>query len=283
MPETFKTAIIGLGLMGGSLAYALRGFRDGTIIGYDLRPDVTGKALERGAIDIAADNAAQAVRHADLILFCADPAGILKGVEECADAFRPGAVVSEICGVKARLAGSIPSLLPEEVHYIGLHPMAGKEVGGFDNADPKIFRNAGFLLVPPEEYDKDALELLRELSLYVGAGRVEVNTPEEHDAIIAYSSDLQHVAAAALVAHYPEKLTLAHTAGAFRDCTRIANIDADLWTELLMGNREPLLPCLDAYIVSLTVVRNALDQSDEEALHRFLDTAGHNKRRIQSL
>lgn len=277
-------AIVGLGLMGGSLAYALRGFRNGKIIGYDLRPDVTARALDSGAIDIAADSAANAVSQAELCLFCADPAGILQSVEECtaAAAFKPNAVVSEICGVKSEMVQKLPAMLPKGARYIGMHPMAGKEVGGFGNAEAKIFRGAGFILVPPESYDANALELLRELALYVGAGRVIVNTPEEHDEIIAYSSDMQHIAATALVADYPEKLTLAHTAGAFRDCTRIANIDADLWTELLMGNRGPILPWLDTYIRNLTAVRDALLTQDEGALQSFLSKAGQHKRRIQS-
>ncbi|MCL2031503.1 MAG: prephenate dehydrogenase/arogenate dehydrogenase family protein [Oscillospiraceae bacterium] len=279
----FTIAIIGIGLIGGSLAYALRGFRDCVLVGYDIQPAVTLQAKMYGAIDIAAGSAEQAAEQADLCLFCANPTAILDGIANCRVFYRKGAVVSEICGVKEELARTIPSLLPEGVRYIGLHPMAGKEVGGFVNAERGLFKGAGFILVPPENHDPNALALMRELSEYVGAGQVIVNTPAEHDDIIAYSSDLPHVTATALVSRYPQALTLAHTAGAFRDGTRVANIDADLWTDLFSRNRKPLLYHLDGYIDTLYALRDALSRNDKEAIRGFLNSAQRNKRRIQDL
>lgn len=279
----FTIAVIGIGLIGGSLAYALRGFRDAVIVGYDAQPEVTLQAKVYGAIDVAAGSAAQAVGQADLCLFCADPTAILAGVEDCRVFFREGCVVSEVCGVKGEMAQRIPAILPKGVHYIGIHPMAGREVGGFVNADAELFKGAGFILVPPETYDVDALVLMREMSAYVGAGRIIINNAELHDDIIAYSSDLPHIAATALVARYPGELSLAHTAGAFRDCTRIANIDADLWTDLLTRNREHTLFHLGEYIDTLSAVYDALNRDDKEALHGYLTSAQRNKRRIQTL
>lgn len=279
----FTVAIIGLGLIGGSLAYALRGFRHCQIVGFDIQPAVTLQAQMYGAIDIAAGSAEQAAEQADLCLFCADPTAILHGIANCRVFYRKGAVVSEICGVKEEMARTIPTLLPKGVSYIGMHPMAGKEIGGFVNAERGLFQGAGVILVPPEVYDPAALALMHELAEYIGAGQVLVNTPSEHDDIIAYSSDLPHVTATALVSRYPKALTLAHTAGAFRDSTRVANIDADLWTDLLSRNREHLLYHLEGYIDTLYAVRDALAQDDKEALFRFLNSAQRNKRRIQSL
>jgi prephenate dehydrogenase len=269
--------------MGGSFARALRGFRDCVITGWDIDPEITALAQNLGVTDRAGASLTKAVEDADICLFCAGPQGILDGVAQCAGVFKAGSVVSEICGVKTQLSQMIAQMLPDNVRYIGLHPMAGKEIGGFHNSDANLFKNAGFILVPPENCDEDALSLMRELSLFVGAGRVVVNNAREHDALIAYSSDLPHIAATALVRSYPENLTLAHTAGAFRDCTRIADIDAELWAGLLSLSGPHLLSQLDAYIKNLQEVRSALAGGDSAALRDFLQIAGDNKRRIKTL
>ena len=280
--QRFTTAVIGLGLIGGSLAYALRGFKDGAIVGYDLNPAVTSAALQAGAIDAVAQALRQAVEDADLCVFCADPDGILAGITEAAPYFKPGAVVTEICGVKQEFSQSIPHLLPHGVHYIGLHPMAGKEVGGFANAEGMLFRGAGMILVPPEGYAPSALELIRELCEHIGAGRILQNSAAEHDSLIGYTSDLMHISATALVAEIPEGFTMAHTAGSFRDCTRVANIDAHLWTELLLRNRAHILPHLRDYIRHLRDFEAAMEQNDEAELQALLQQAGDNKRGLHT-
>ena len=176
-----------------------------------------------------------------------------------------------------------PAECPARLRYIGIHPMAGKEVGGFVNASSEIFKGAGFIITPPDDPNPDALAAIREMIDYIGAGSVVVNTPEEHDSVIAYTSDLMHIASAMLCVDYPGNMTKAHTAGAFRDCTRIANLDARLWTELLAGNMSDIIPWLDRYIDGLAQIRTALNSGDKESLHSLLELAAVNKKKMLEL
>ena len=285
----FNIAIIGLGLMGGSLAYALRGpralrgFRDAVIIGYDANGDTAARALQAGAIDTAAASLGEAVADADLTIFCTFPDAIAADMQTCAHCFKDGSVVSDICGVKGEIFGLIDTLKPEGVEYISLHPMAGKECGGFANADGSLFKGAGFIITPPPNHSESAFALIHELCEYVGAGRIIVNAADEHDSIIGYTSDLMHIAATALCQSFPPNMTMAHTAGAFRDCTRIATIDAALWTDLLTKNAEHILPHLERLVASLSGFRDSLKNGDNAAIHSFLERAYNNKKEMMSL
>jgi len=281
--QQYTIAIVGLGLMGGSLAYGLRGFKDCEIIGTDIDTQSIKKALKAGAIDKSANTVKEAVKQADLAIFCTPPKAILSYLDTHIGYFKKGAVITEICGVKHEIVSAVTSKLPPDVDYIGLHPMAGKEVDGFDNADAAIFRNAGFLLVLHDRCRESTVTLMKELSAYVGAGRVCINRALEHDGIIAYTSDLMHIAAAALCEEYPPNMTMAHTAGAFRDCTRIANINAALWTELLVANADSIIPCLETYIKNLSAFKTALKENDQAFMHGFLDKACVNKKEMQKL
>ena len=279
----YKTAIIGLGLMGGSLAYALRGFMGGKITGYDINPEVRRAALERRAVDKNAASLEEAVEGADLVIFCTAPGSVIENMRLALPFCKDGAVLTDICGVKKDVFAFISQNLPPQLEYAGLHPMAGKEVSGFENAEAGLFRGAGFIIVVPESYKEETVGLLRALSLYAGAGRVVVNREEEHDALIAYTSDLMHISASALCADYPENITMAHTAGAFRDCTRVARIDALLWTELFTKNAKNIIACLDIYTNNLLKFKEAMERDDKPFIHDFLQKANDNKNKILTL
>jgi len=282
----FTVAIIGTGLIGGSLGYALKGFRGCLRVGCDADAAILSNAVEKGAIDKAAESVTEAVKTADLSIFCLNPDAVVSEIENAASSFKQGSVVTEICGVKSRVSKIIPELLPDGIHYAGLHPMAGKEVGGFVNAGGNLFRGAGFIIVPANAEQAGtagAVDLLRELSKYVGTSRVPVNTPQAHDRIIGYTSDLMHIAAAALCGDYPKDMTIAHTAGAYRDCTRIAEIDAKLWAELLLENAGYALPHLDAYIKALENYREAMAKGDRECLEKLLEASNRNKKEMKTL
>jgi prephenate dehydrogenase len=275
--EQFKVAVIGLGLMGGSFALALKGFKNGLIIGYDRNGAIKGEALAYGVIQKAADSLGSAVKEADLILLCTYPNTIVRDIRRCAGLLKKNAVITDICGVKQPLLADLP---PD---YIGLHPMAGKETDGLANAQADMFQNAGFILIPQDQCRQESINLLRELAVYVGAGSVCLNSAEEHDRIIAYTSDLMHIAAAALCVKYPADMTMTHTAGAFRDCTRVASLNADLWTDLLLLNRKNVIPALEEYIAGLSRFKEALLDENRSFIHDFLETASNNKKNMQTL
>jgi prephenate dehydrogenase len=276
----FRVCVVGLGLMGGSLAMALRGFREAEIVGADTDPAARRKALEAGAVQAAYGGAADAAAGAELVVFCVYAHHIPGLLKACGPVLAPGAVLSDICGVKTPLYRELEPLIPEGADYVGVHPMAGRERDGFDNADGALYQNTGFLITPLPRTQPSSVALMEELAAHIGAARVAVSSPAAHDAIIAYTSDLMHIAAAGLCADFHPDMTLAHTAGAFRDCTRIADINAAAWTELLLSNAGNTLRELDRYMNSLTQIRRALAERDEAALYALLGRAGRHKREM---
>lgn len=269
--------IVGLGLIGGSFAYALSGFHGAVVSGTDVDPQTVDKALRTGAIQKSYTTAAEGIPLADLVIFCTYPHHVLQIVHDNRQHFRKGAVVTDVCGSKELLYRDLLPWLSEDITYIGIHPMAGKEVSGFDNAEKGLFQNTGFLVIPLPETSDGAVEYMKELGAYIGATRFAVASPAQHDDIIAYTSDLMHVAATCLCIHYHPDMNSAYTAGAFRDCTRVSNINPRLWTELFLENGKAMLPHIDRYLQALTQMRNAIEQRDSDTLFRLLDAANTNK------
>ena len=277
----FKIAVIGLGLIGGSMAYALRGFRKAEIVGCDRNARVREAALKEKAVSVVYEDAAEAVKNADLVIFCTYPESVPALVEHCKNSWKPGAVITEVCGVKTGLAKSICAILPENVDYVGGHPMAGKEVDGFENASPELFWMTGFIITPVARSRAESIHLIYEMAHYIGATRITVASPQEHDAVIAYTSDLMHAAAAGLCLDYHPGMNRAYTAGAFRDCTRIADINPELWTELFLANAEHTVAEMDRLVRSLCRIRQAVVERDEEKLKAIFTTVRNNKKKMQ--
>ncbi|MDR1920199.1 MAG: prephenate dehydrogenase [Candidatus Adiutrix sp.] len=278
-----RIAVVGLGLMGASLAWALKGFRGAVIVGADASAEVCRRAAAGGAVAEAWTEAGAAIEGADLVIFCVYAHHIPGLVEANRSAFKPAAVVSDICGVKGSLYERLKGLIPRDLEYVGLHPMAGKEKDGFENADPAIYLNSGLIICPWPSTRPETVDLMRQLGAYIGAARTAVAEVGPHDELIAYTSDLMHLAAAGLCLDYDRRFDPAFAAGAFRDCTRVADINAEAWTELLMDNRAHAAAWLGKYIGGLERLRRALAEGDGAALHGLLALAGKNKREMLSL
>jgi len=276
-------AVIGLGLMGASLALALKGFQGSRITGADLREEVCAEAVESGVVAEAWPAPREALKNADMVIWCLYGQHIPKIVRDNLDLMRPGLIMADICGVKGSLYSELRGLIPPEVTYVGLHPMAGKERDGYENADSSLYRNSGMIISPGNGADEEVVELMKKMAAYIGAIRLAVVSPDVQDEIIAYTSSLMHIASAGLCLDYHPEMTSAFTAGAFRDCTRVADINAGAWTELLMDNRTHTLDRLDKYIANLGLFRRALEESDNPALFELLKTAGDNKRKMLTL
>jgi prephenate dehydrogenase len=266
--------------MGASMAYALRGFREARLLGADTDELVCRRAEFAGAVHKATQDAGEVMAQADLLLFCVYAHHIPPLLSAHAAKLKPGALLGDICGVKTHLYQAMEPLLPGHVDYVGVHPMAGKERDGFDNADPLLYRNSGFIITPLPRSSTESISAMKEMAGYIGATRVSVVSPEEHDRIIAYTSDLMHIASAGLCMDFHPGMNVAFTAGAFRDCTRVADINAAAWTELLLDNRANTVERLDRYLASLQKVREALCQADTYALNCLLRQAGENKREM---
>lgn len=277
----FKIAVIGLGIIGGSVAMALKEFKNAKVAGCDINKKTRRAALECGAADFVSADPREVIRDADIVVMCVYPELIAKIVTEQRDVFKRGAVITDVCGIKEPLRKMLDGKFPNGCEYIGGHPMAGKETDGFSSASADLFRGCGYIITPLYNATERGIRLVRSMAEYMGAARITEADAETHDRIIAYTSDLMHVSASALCLNYNKEMNLAYTAGAFRDCTRIANINPKLWSELFIENRENLLYEIDGLTRALGAIRQAIERSDREELEEILETVRTNKLKMQ--
>lgn len=235
-------AVIGLGLMGGSFAMRLKEL-GAAVIGINRTLSTAEAALRQGIVDSIDISD---LKHADIVIFCTPAKATLAFVKDHLPDFRSDAIMTDIAGVKGNLADDIRQILPPGIDFISSHPMCGHEGEGLSRADPDIFRGANYILLPDKTNRPESVELLRNMALALGCRHVPSITPEEHDRHIAYTSDLTHVLAAALINSPSLKEdTKYFTGGSFRDETRVADINSPLWTDLFLANRENLLLEID--------------------------------------
>lgn len=270
-------AVIGLGLMGGSFAMRLKEL-GAAVIGINRTLSMAEAALRQGIVDSIDISD---LKHADIVIFCTPAKATLAFVKDHLPDFRSNAIMTDIAGVKGNLADDIRQILPLGMDFISSHPMCGHEGEGLSRADPDIFRGANYILLPDKTNRPESVELLRNMALALGCRHVPSITPEEHDRHIAYTSDLTHVLAAALINSPSLKEdTKYFTGGSFRDETRVADINSPLWTDLFLANRENLLLEIDRFTESLSQIKTALDRSDKNTLHELLEKAAKRKRNL---
>lgn len=275
---SINITIIGMGLMGASLAGALQGFGGAKIKGADASAGVCQTATQNGFVSECTQNTAEAVKGADVIIFCTYAGQISSILRQCLPFIKEGALVCDICGVKTPLYEEIlPMLAGSGIRHIGLHPMAGRERDGIENADPALYNGSSMLLCPTATTQKQDEDFAAALAKHIGCAAVKTVNWQKHDEIIAYTSDLMHISASALCIDYPEEMSREFTAGAYRDCTRVANINAPGWTELLCDNRLHTMHWLGKYIDNLNKIHAALENNDKKELCALLQTAQNHK------
>ena len=274
-----KILVVGLGLIGGSLAMALRGFEDFEVVGAVRSQSTYSKAAERHAADRLTFDPAGELPGADVVVLCQDPAGIIGFLREHRDRFKPGCLIWDVCGVKTAVMEAA-QCLPSGVNFIGCHPMAGKEVSGIDNAEGTLFRNTHFIVTPGPAATAEHLELLRRMADHCRFGDVIITTPERHDEMIAYTSQLMHVIAVSVCADEGLFSCKGFEGGSFRDCTRVAALDPAMWTQLFTLNAPALRQVVGALEERLRQYRQAIETGDREALSAMLACASGRKKQI---
>jgi prephenate dehydrogenase len=273
-PRFERLAIIGLGLLGGSVALAAK--RRGlaaTVVGSGRREAPLQRALDAGVVDEIGD-LAHAVRGADLIVLATPVGAMASLVEAAAPHLAEGALVTDVGSVKAPLAETLPGLLPASVHYIGAHPMAGSHERGNAHAREDLFEGAACAVTPHEGSDDEACERIQRFWRGLGA-RVFVRDPALHDLEVAWTSHAPHLVAFAFaqsLASAPQG-TGVLAGGGFRDFTRIARSDAELWGDILTANRKPLAGPIHAFGEALTQLARILEEGNADELERSLAAA----------
>ncbi len=274
-----RILVVGLGLIGGSLAMALRGFEDFEVVGA-VRSQVThDKAAARHAADRLTFYPADELPGADVVILCQDPAGIIGFLQEHRDRFKAGCLIWDVCGVKTAVMEAA-QCLPAGVDFIGCHPMAGKEVSGIANAEAGLFRNTHFIVTPGPHSTPEHLALLRRIAAHCRFGDVIETTPERHDQMIAYTSQLMHVIAVSVCADEGLFSCKGFEGGSFRDCTRVAALDPAMWTQLFSLNAPALCQVVEALEGRLRQCREAIEAGDREGLRSMLAYASERKKQI---
>ncbi|MBQ8161683.1 MAG: prephenate dehydrogenase/arogenate dehydrogenase family protein [Clostridia bacterium] len=264
-----NTAIIGLGLIGGSLARTIKVHRKDTVYGADLNQDTIRQALFMQAIDGELDD--EKLKTCDMILVALYPEDIITWITGHRHLFREDALVIDCGGVKRRIVDAVMPLAEGQAwHYIGGHPMAGREFSGFKYAKDDLFDRASMILTPREGEDLFLLQRAREYFLSLGFRRVQFTTPDKHDEMIAFTSQLAHVVSSAYVKCPLAQAHRGFSAGSFADMTRVAKLSEDMWTELFFDNREKLLDEVDGLIDRLVQYRDALRDEDRESMRSLL-------------
>ena len=262
--------IVGLGLIGGSYAEALKryGFRVTAITRSQRSIDY---ALEKGLIDDgAASVEPRLVSEADIVVFALYPHIFIEWIEKNQHLFKSGALLTDVTGVKGSVVYKVQEILRPDCEFIAAHPMAGREVYGVENATARIFHGANYIVTPTEKNTPEAIETCRELGLLLGFARVAELSPEDHDEMIGFVSQLTHCIAVSLMTCNDAENIEKFTGDSFRDLTRIAKINDLMWSELFMANKNALLDQMDLFSAQFKKLRDMIESGDVDGMREMM-------------
>ena len=264
-----NVGIVGLGLIGGSMAKSVKARTAHTVYGTDLDQETMALARMSGAIDGALTE--ENLPRCDLILVAICPGAAIQWVKDHADRISKTAILVDLCGVKRVVVEALAPIAEEHgFAYIGGHPMAGKERGGFTASSEDLYEGASMILTPDKRTDMQLLETLKAFFLDIGFAGLTFSDPEEHDRIIAFTSQLAHITSSAYVKSPEAQRRRGFSAGSFQDMTRVARLDEDMWTELFLDDADYLVRELDILIENLTAYSAALKSGDGSRVRALL-------------
>ena len=265
-----KILIVGLGLIGGSYAegFTHKGYFVGAITRSQKSIDY---ALDKGIIkEGTTEITKEFVSEYDIVIFALYPEQFTNWIEKYQDCFKSGIVISDVTGVKCEIVYKIQSILRKDVEFVPAHPMAGREVSGVENATDKIFNGANYIVTPTSDNTAEAIEAIASIGEILGFRKVSYLTPQEHDEMIGFLSQLTHCIAVSLMVCKESKHLVDFTGDSFRDLTRIAKINEKMWTELFIMNKHELLSQMDLFLGQFRRLRDALAQDDKETMQNMM-------------
>ena len=271
-----KIAIIGIGLIGGSIAKAIKDNTDHTVYGADIQQSVVLRAKLIDAIDDELDD--NKLSECDLVIIALYPEDTVKFISDNAGIIQKGSVVIDCGGVKRCICDPANRLAEENgFTFIGGHPMAGVERSGFESSFGMLFNNASMILAPSPEIDIDTLHRVKEFFLSIGFGSITIVTPEKHDRVIAYTSQLAHVLSSSYIKSPTATEHHGMSAGSFKDMTRVATLNPKMWSELFIENKDNLVGEIDTLISHLQEYRDAINDGDSEKISALLEDGAQKK------
>lgn len=265
-----KILIVGLGLLGGSYAKALKRFgfhisaitKDQSSIDYALKENL----IDEGSIELDA----RLIGEADLVIFALYPHIFVQWIEQNQALLKSGALITDVTGVKKNIVYKIQDMLRPDVEFIGAHPMAGREVSGVENSTEKMFVGANYIVTPTEKNTPEAIQTCMELGRLLGFSNVTTLSPEEHDEMIGFLSQLTHCIAITLMTCNDTEHMEKFTGDSFRDLTRIARINDLMWSELFVTNKEALLKQMNLFIDKFSELKSMLETEDIDGMRKMM-------------
>ena len=267
--KDMKFFIVGLGLLGGAYAKALK--KNGyTVYAADINEDSIEYALENNIIDEGAVSDYESlIEKADVIISGMYPTTMVEWLERNQKYYKKGCIITDVSGVKRGIVNKVQESLPRDVEFISSHPMAGKEVSGGRNSDETIFEIANFIITPTEKNTIQGIEFAKELGKILGFRNITQLSLEEHDKMIGFVSQLTHVIAVSLMNTNDNTHLVEYTGDSFRDLTRIAKINEVLWSELFLLNKEILVKEIDDFAAELNNFREKLVNEDVKGMKKL--------------
>lgn len=260
--------IVGLGLMGASYAKRLTDLHE-TVYGFARREESIQYALEHHMIADGTIHPEELIHRCDIVVLALYPTLLKDWMLENQQHLKSGAIVMDISGVKSNIIEPLQAITREDVELISTHPMCGRESQGIEHADPTIFDGNNYIVVPTEKNTAYGIRVARELGQKLGCTHIANLSIEEHDKMIAFLSQLTHVIAVSLMNTHENAHLVEYTGDSFRDLTRIASINENMWTELFLINKDILLNEIDAFIASIQHFRDSLASEDQEEMKRL--------------
>ncbi len=262
-----KITIVGVGILGGSYAMGLTKAGN-TVYGIDILQESIDYAIENEYISNGSiDEYGHFLKESDIVILCLYPGALIQWVKINGHLINKNAIVTDVCGVKQGIVEEVQSLLePYGVEFYSSHPMRGKETLGVKYADSTIFRDANIILVPTSKNTKEGEDCIRNLAYALGFTSISILSSDKHDQIVGYLSQLTHAIAVSLMTANSDELLNKYSGDSFRDLTRIAKIDENLWSELFIWNKEVLCSEIDNFIDNLQGLRNHIKNEDVDEM-----------------
>lgn len=261
-----KILIVGLGLIGGSYAEGLsfKGYDVGAI---DANPDSIEYGIKKGIIKSGQTNPTfDYVHQFDIVIFALYPHVFVDWINKYQSFFKENVIITDVTGIKQWIVGEINKILRKDIIFVGSHPMAGKEVYGVVNSDKNIFKEANYIIVPTPSSTNEAIDVIKNIGKILEFKNIVVLDAKEHDEMIGFLSQLTHCIAVSLMTCKESHHLVEYTGDSFRDLTRIAKINEDMWTELFLLNKEELIDQITLFEKQLSKLKNALENENVEEM-----------------
>ena len=279
--ENFNITIVGLGLVGGSYAMALRKLKPKNIWAVDVDPKALKKGEELNIIDKGYTEGKVPLNNSDLVIICIYPTLVKSFIEKHIESFKPGAIITDVTGIKGGFIEEVNNLIREDVDFVFGHPMAGREKKGLEYASAEVFKGANYIITPTSKNKEKNIEIIEYIAKRIGFKNVTKISPEKHDEVISFTSQLPHVIAVALINSDNLDINTGSFIGdSYRELTRIAQINGELWSELFIGNKENIIKQIEEFEKNIDLLKKAIINEEKEILQKEFEESSKRRREI---